>query len=316
MIDRLDINDDIDFDYGVSFDSVTFVSRLNYLSPFARLNYHLGHKGTASVGYSSGAPPIELLNSREDRDASLQQDMAALGMLPRVSIRQGQQRVQRTQNVEVGYNIEIGSRTYSVGIYREAVSNAALTMSAPENFYDSNELLPELSSRSSVFNVGGYKRTGYTASVQQAVGDDLTVTLAYGSGSVLRTDGRRLQTDDPDELRRMIHPSRQQWAVGRISGVVPGTGTRFISSYEWTDYRSLTPGHVYLTQSVYPLAGLNLRVHQPLPSFCGIPGRLEATAELRNMLAQGYLPITRADGQTLLLTHSPRAVRGGVSFIF
>jgi hypothetical protein len=53
-----------------------------------------------------------------------------------------------------------------------------------------------------------------------------------------------------------------------------------------------------------------------MPSFCGLPGRLEATAEFRNMLAQGYLPITTAEGQNVLLTHSPRAVRGGVSFIF
>jgi hypothetical protein len=48
----------------------------------------------------------------------------------------------------------------------------------------------------------------------------------------------------------------------------------------------------------------------------GIPGRLEATAEMRNMLAQGYLPITTAGGRRMLLTHTPRAVRGGLSFIF
>ncbi|HUS08307.1 MAG TPA: TonB-dependent receptor [Bryobacteraceae bacterium] len=315
-VDRIDITDNIDFDFGVSLDSVSFISRLHYVSPFGRLNYHLGRNGTASVGYSSGAPPVELLNRGEDRDETLQQDIAALGLFPRISVRNGREHVQRTENVEVGYKIDIGSRSYSVAVYREAVSNAALTMSAPEGFYDSGELLPELSSRSFIFNVGGYKRAGYTASVQQSVGDDFAVTLAYGSGSVLRTDGRELQTADPQELRRMIRPSRQRWAVGRISGIAPVTGTRFVTSYEWTDYRALTPGHVYLTQTVYPEAGLNLRLRQPLPAFAGLPGRLEATAEMRNMLAQGYLSIKTADRQNLLLSHSPRAVRGGVSFIF
>ena len=31
-------------------------------------------------------------------------------------------------------------------------------------------------------------------------------------------------------------------------GVAPVFGTRFITSYEWSDATTLTPGHVYLTQ--------------------------------------------------------------------
>jgi len=61
--------------------------------------------------------------------------------------------------------------------------------------------------------------------------------------------------------------------------------------------------------------GWNVRVRQPLPFFPSRSGRLEATAELRNLLAQGYLPL-EADGQKALLTNSPKAVRGGLAFIF
>jgi hypothetical protein len=92
-------------------------------------------------------------------------------------------------------------------------------------------------------------------------------------------------------------------------------GTQITGSYEWTDYRALMPSHFYLTQSAYPESGLNIRVRQPLPSFPGMPGRLEATAEMRNMLAQGYLSIGD-HGQSVLLIQNPRAVRGGLSFIF
>jgi hypothetical protein len=46
-----------------------------------------------------------------------------------------------------------------------------------------------------------------------------------------------------------------------------------------------------------------------------MPGRLEATAELQNGLAQGYLPISQG-GQQVMLVQSPRALRGGLSFIF
>jgi hypothetical protein len=37
--------------------------------------------------------------------------------------------------------------------------------------------------------------------------------------------------------------------------------------------------------------------------------------ELRNMMAQGYLPLTM-DGRHVLLMQNPRALRGGLSFIF
>jgi hypothetical protein len=315
VMDRFQITDGLDLQYGSSLESVTFLDRLNYVSPFARLNYHLGDKGTLSASYSSGAPPLDLLNSGRE-GGSLEEDISALSMFPRVSLRDGTARVQRTQSIEMGYRVVRGSRTYSIGAFHEAVANAALTMMASSGLYEDGDLLPELSSRSSVFNVGSFSRTGYTASVTQALGDDYGLTVAYGKGGVLRTDGRTLATGDPDELRGLIHPAQQSWVSGKLAGVLPGSGTKFVTSYEWTDYRSLTPGHVYLTQQMYSEPGLNIRVRQPIPNFAGLPGRLEASAELRNLLAQGYLGINGSDGRHLILTNAPRAVRGGVSFIF
>jgi hypothetical protein len=272
--------------------------------------------GTVAVAYNSGMPPVELIGSSKDEDAGLQQDISALTMFPRVSVRNGRPNVQRTQSMEVGYRITEGSRIYSIGLYREMVGNGALTMTAPSGFYSSGELLPELSSSSSVFNIGKYERTGMMASVSQSMGENLALTIAYGDGGTLRTDGRKLMTNDPNELRALIHQGQHQWVMGRISGTLPLSGTKFVSSYQWTDYRSLTPGHVYLVQKIYPEAGLNVRIRQPIPQFGGLPGRLEASAEFRNMLAQGYLPISTSDNRPLILTNSPRAVRGGVSFIF
>jgi hypothetical protein len=43
---------------------------------------------------------------------------------------------------------------------------------------------------------------------------------------------------------------------------------------------------------------------------------MEATADLRNLMAQGYIPLSVAGGQRLLLVENPRSVRGGVNFIF
>jgi hypothetical protein len=45
-------------------------------------------------------------------------------------------------------------------------------------------------------------------------------------------------------------------------------------------------------------------------------GRLELTGDLRNMLAQGYLPLNTGEGQHMLIVETPKAIRGGVSITF
>jgi hypothetical protein len=318
FIESTEVADGINLEYGASLDSVTFVDRLNYLSPFARLTYQLGDHSTLQMGYSSGAPALELLQGTNDSDPTLQRDMMALAVLPRVSLRNGQARVQRSQNMEIGYDLEAGRRTYSAAVYREVVGNGALTMSTPASFFLGRDMLPELSSsKSSVFNIGRYERYGYTATITEQINDRFTGAVSYGRGGVLTTkDGVLPATGTADDIRSLITRAQRHWVRARLSGVAPVMGTRFTTSYEWSGKQTLTPGHVYLTQRLYPETGLNIRIRQPLPVWDGLPGRIEASAEVRNMLAQGYLPITLADGQRLILAHSPRAVRGGLSFIF
>jgi hypothetical protein len=61
---------------------------------------------------------------------------------------------------------------------------------------------------------------------------------------------------------------------------------------------------------------LNVFVRQPLPGTGSLPGHMEAILELRNLLAQGYVPVMGQDGRTVYLVDSARAVRGGVAFTF
>ena len=87
-----------------------------------------------------------------------------------------------------------------------------------------------------------------------------------------------------------------------------------VASYQWAaDARWATPGNAYSTQSNRPLPGLNVSIRQPLPGFAR---RVEATADIRNMLAEGYLPVGMANGQRLMLVDTPRTLRGGLAFIF
>jgi hypothetical protein len=104
-------------------------------------------------------------------------------------------------------------------------------------------------------------------------------------------------------------------ATVNVSAKAPIAGTRITASYGWMDSHSIVPNHVFTTQNTSLSPGFNFSVRQPLPSFFGMPGRLELTADLRNLLAQGYVPCD-SEGRRLLIVQSPRAVRGGLSFTF
>ena len=90
----------------------------------------------------------------------------------------------------------------------------------------------------------------------------------------------------------MIHAGRRTAATARVTATAPWTGTHLIASYQVTgDHRWASPGHSYSTASVRQMPGLNLYVRQTIPGLGMLPWRMEATADLRNLLAQGYLSL-------------------------
>jgi hypothetical protein len=322
--DRIAISDELHLDYGMSLNSVSFLDHLNYLSKFARLSYDWENIGTVQLAYSSGAPPTQLLVEEEHGgethvrgdQTALAEDLAALSVLPRLSLLNGRTAVQRSQDLEIGYEKKLRATIFNLTGYREAVTNAAMTIAAPfGDAFAIGDVLPDISDKSSILNIGSFQRTGFAAAVTQALGDRLELGASFGRGGALALADHGMALETADELRSNTHTTQRFWASARASTTLPLIGTKISGSYQWTDYSTIMPTHFYLTQNTYPEPGLNIRVRQPIPCFPGIPGRLEATAELRNGLAQGYLPIS--DGtQRVLLIQQPRALRGGLSFIF
>jgi hypothetical protein len=296
---------------------------VNSLNQFARLTYDLGAAGKVKVAYSSGAPPVELAIQPRDGEGNvpgdseaLAQDLAALATLPRLSLLDGHAAIQRSQDAEIGYEKKIRATTLNLSAYREKMTNDAMTVVAPDGTFAPADLLPDFSSQNSVFDAGSYHRTGFAASVSQALGDHVQIGSSFGRGGALAPDGPELTVTSAQGLRSGLETTQRFWASARASARIPLTGTIITGSYQWMDYNStIMPDHFYLTQSPYTEPGLNIRVRQPIPSVPGMPGRLEATAELQNGLAQGYLPVTEG-GQHVTLVQSPRALRGGLSFIF
>jgi len=61
---------------------------------------------------------------------------------------------------------------------------------------------------------------------------------------------------------------------------------------------------------------LNIYLRQAIPGTGFLPGHMDAVIDVRNLLAQGYVPLLGQDGRTVYLVQSARSIRGGVAFSF
>ena len=308
------LSDSLQIVYGFDLDMVSFIQRLQYMSPYARITW-TGLGGKIDITYTSGNARPGLNSEDRSADPELNRDLDALSNVPRVGMMNDQTKVERGDDYEVAYSIKIGSREYRVSGFHERVTNAALRLSNAGGEFI-GDLMPDLYSSSSIFDLGTFNSLGYAASVTQHLGEHVQVTALYGSSDVLAPQGNTLASDTADDLRRLLHPERRGEVTLRASAVIPKSGTRVGMSYEFTDYNTLNPGQIYSTQPVNASPGLNLSVRQPIPASFGLPWRMEATADVRNIRAQGYLPVTAANGRQFMVVQNPRIFRGGLSFIF
>jgi Carboxypeptidase regulatory-like domain len=313
--DKTQLSDALQLEYGFELDNVSFLNHVHYLSPYARLTRTLPH-GEADFTWTSGNSRPELGMSNAGSNADLQRDLASLAALPGVSISSGRAKVQRGENYELGVSQRFGSREFRVSAAQESVSNTMLTIASPEAGLFPGDLLPNLFSNSASFDMGRFENFSYTASMTQELGENYKVTLLYGSIGVVSPRTDEIPGESANDLRNILQEARRQAVTLQVSGTYKRTGTRFRASYQWTDYQSAMPGPQFSTESTRPEPGLNVMVRQPMPAIPRMPWRMEASAELRNLLAQGYLPLTTPGGDQVLLVNTPRSIRGALAFVF
>jgi hypothetical protein len=301
--------------YGFSTDSVSFLGRLTYVSPYAQLSYTVDPHTEVAFSYVSGNPRPELALPANP-DSGLQRNLSALGVLPRVSLRDSRARIQRGEKYELSVSREMGSRKVQASAFRQSIRDAALTMVAPDGLFGGEDVLPDLFSGNSIFNAGRLRSAGYSAAITQSLGEHFAATLIVGSVGALKATRSEMTSNSPDELRAMVQAGRKRSATARIEATAPVSGTHFVASYQWTDQRWAMAGNTYSSQAIRPTPGLNVFLRQPIPGISSRPCRVEFTADLRNLLAQGYLPLLASTGQTVILVETPRSLRGGLNVIF
>jgi hypothetical protein len=307
--DTIDFPGNLHVEYGSSFDAISYFHSQGRASPFTRLTAPLGRAGSLTLAYSNGGTPYELYIHQYGDDTELAGALGALRSLPDFSLRNNQLQLERSQNYEAGYSKVAGRRTYAISAFYEDVGDGRLNVTGDLSGLNAANLLPDISSTTTLLNIGRYNRNGVMASVDQKITDNLEFGIAAGAMGGFTPGGQPAGL--PGFLDRADHPV----ASMNIRATVPRFSTRITGEYEYVGNGALVPEHIFSTQRLYAEPGLNVILHQPLPSFLGMR-RLELSADLRNLLAQGYLPTSALDGNRTVMLEAPRTVRGGLNIIF
>jgi hypothetical protein len=311
--DRVELGDLASFEYGFLYESVSYVNRLNFVSPYGTLIYHLGEDREVHLRYASGVPrPDEAIAGNQ----ALRQEVSTLGMFPRMSMQDGRPTVQRTEHMEIAYREKLGDGLLELGVYKDSLSDAAVSAFVPGGHYGDGNILPDLFSSSATLNGGHHDTTGYRVSYARKIRERLEAALGYGSSGVLTTGRTALETPDVAELRDSLQMKRAHMITASLSTELPKTSTRILSSYQWVSRAAAIAPDLYNDFAARSDPGWNLVIRQPLPFSGPLPGKLEATADIRNLLNAGYIPMQTFDGQQMFLLQAIRSYRGALSFVF
>jgi hypothetical protein len=300
------LGDALELKFGSELQSVQFMGRVTTFRPFGTADFHLSPNTVIEYRYATSEP-----GSRMDRGFDLApgdgNDSA-----PRVSIVGYSPSVERAHHQELSISRRIGKNNLQVAAYTDRVSDPAL-IGVGEFTTDYGNVLPDLYSGTFTYQGNDFHTQGMRLVLQRQLNSELTGTFDYEYGGVLDLAAPNVSLASVSEssLTR-----KRQSVAGKITGTLPKSKTRWMASYRWINGEALTPVDMFNASAGRADPYLNLFFRQPIPGNGFFPGHLEAIIDLRNLLAQGYVPVLGHDGHTVYLVQSARAVSGGVAFTF
>jgi hypothetical protein len=231
---------------------------------------------------------------------------------PHVSIAGYSPTLERAHHHELSVSRRVGKNNLQVAVYSDRVLDPALT-GVGDFFSDNGEVLPDLYSGTFTYRGRELDTRGLRIVLQRKLTSDVTATLDYGYGGVLDLAKEDVNLQD---ARDSILVRDRHSLAGKVSGRLPGAGTRWVASYRWVSGQALTPVDMFNASAGQADPYLNIFFRQPIPGTGFLPGHMDALIDVRNLLAQGYVPLLGQDKHTVYLVQSARAVRGGVAFTF
>jgi hypothetical protein len=285
---------------------IQYGQRVSAFRPFFSASAYILPEMVVRYQYATSQPSTRFSKGFDTAPA----DLSESG--PHATLENGRLRLERAKHQELSVSRKFGGNNVHLAVYRDDVRDAALRGMGALDEASAN-LLPEIYSQTFSYNGGSLTSTGVRVVYERELWNNVTATATYATGDVLVADLSRIAI--PSALPTFNSEQRHIFAA-KFAGEVPGTKTRWITSYKWTSGDALTPVDMFDSSPGQTDPYLSVFVRQPIPTGDVLPGTVEALVDFRNLLAEGYLPMVGPDGQVLYLVQSPRSLRGGLAFSF
>jgi hypothetical protein len=304
--DNLTVGNVLELKFGSELQTIQFMGRFTAFRPFGTADLHLSPNTVLEYRYASSRPTGALAKDSDVESA----DLGDAG--PRVSIASFSPALEHAHHQEISLSRRIGKTNLQAAYYSDQVSNTVLTGVGAVGA-GGGELLPDVESGTFSYQGRELDTNGLRVVLQRKLASDLTATLDYAYGGVLDLARADVELQD---ARESLSTVRRHALSGKLSGRIPGCRTHWTTSYGWLSGHALTPVDMFNASAGQSDPYLNVFLRQPLPGFGFLPLHMEAMLDLRNLMAQGYVPVMGQDGRTVYLVQSARSVRGGLAFTF
>jgi hypothetical protein len=319
--DRIVMGSKLEMKVGSELQAIQFMGRVHAFKPFGSADLHVTPNTVLEYQYASSVPDMRLEDRLGDgRSGNDGLDSTSLDLsetAPRMSMTGFVPAVERARHQEVSISQRVGKNNMQVAFYADNMVDPVLTgvgeMMSGEMTAESGEVLPDVYSGTFSYQGNDFATRGMRVVLQRKLLSDLTATLDYAYGGVLDLSRPDVQLQD---AREWIRAEQRQAVAAKFSGTVPKAKTYWVASYRYTGgHHALTPVDLFDSSPGRSDPFFNLFIRQPMPANF-LAGHMEVLMDLRNLLAQGYVPVMGRDGRTLYLVQSARSVRGGVAFSF
>jgi hypothetical protein len=301
--DDFTVGDVLELKFGSELQTIQFLGHVNAFRPYGKADIHLSPNTIAEYSFATTRPDLRDEKGFDTAPGDFSESN------PRVSVLNYGAEVESAHHNEFSVSQRIGKNSLQVAVYSDHIANPALTgtgdVTAAGGF-----LLPDVSSGTFSYTGSNLDTGGVRVVLQHRFSSDLAATLDYAYGGVLSLTTPDVPLGTPQATFATV---RRQAVAAKLSGTLPRTHTRWITSYRWVSGQALTPVDMFNASPGQSDPFLNVFIRQPIPF---LPGHTEAIIDVRNLLAQGYVPVIGQDGQTVYLVQAARSLRGGVTFTF
>jgi hypothetical protein len=301
--DDFTVADVLELKVGSDVQSIQFLGHATAFRPYGTADLHLSPNTVLEYQYATSRPDLRAEKGFDSAPADLSESN------PRISLLNFAAKMESAHHNEVSLSRRAGKTNIQVAAYSDHVVDPALLGTGGATAVG-GFILPDASSGTFTYTGNTLDTNGLRLVLQRKFSNDLTATVDYAFGGVV-------DLSKPDvslqQAQQYLSTQRRHALAGKLSGTAPHTHTRWIASYRWMNGQAITPVDMFNSSPGQSDPFLNIFIRQPIPS---LGGHVEAIIDVRNLLAQGYVPVLGKDGQTVYLVQSARSVRGGVAFTF